>query len=123
MPLILGYFTLALGLMDISPSVSRTKQKKLAGLFFDKDTREQKTPCYLIGQIGRDDRYGELVDGGFLIDAALVMAMMAREKVGGLFVRIDCARIDGLMRMYERLGFEWIQRNEANGLEELVQFF
>ena len=117
---ILGFFTLATGLTKIEPSVSKSKKQKLAGLFYDPSSGVQTTPCFLIGQIGLNDRFHNVVDGDLLVKEALDAILVSWINVGGRFVRADCTDSPGLISFHERHGFELIQRNERTKLVEMA---
>ena len=49
---ILGYFSLALSVVDIPPGISKAMMKKMRG--FGRYSADS-VPCYLLGQLARDD--------------------------------------------------------------------
>jgi hypothetical protein len=121
-PKILAFFTLAIGIMVLSPDLSNSKKKRLAGLFYERSQEIQIAPCYLIGQIGKSDECGDEIGGGLLIDEAMEEIMVAWDRVGGRFVKIDCRDSPGLVAMYAKNGFEPTQKNSRTGLMEMVRF-
>lgn len=115
---ILGYFSLAISRMRISKGVSRTKIRKLNGIGERRDV-----PCYLIGQLGKNDDYSGEIDGTRLITYAMSFLMNGHEQLGGRFVRVDCRDIAALCEFYERNGFVRYQQDRESGLMQLVRYF
>lgn len=122
LPDILAYFTLALHIMVVSPEVSRSMAKKLA-MFYDSQTSIQRTPCYLIGQIGKCDSHYDDTNGDEILHRALDAINIAQGQVGGRFIKLDCEPIDKLIELYERNGFSFIQIDEENNLVEMAMFY
>ena len=114
---ILAYFSIALSSMKIKDTVSRTKRKKLCGIFEDRET-----PCYLIGQLAKNDPYRGDVQGKELVEYALGMFRTAHDLVGGRFVRVDCKNIPCLVDFYKVNGFRELQTDDKTGLLQLVRF-
>jgi hypothetical protein len=121
-PNILAYFTLAIHIMIISKSVSKNKAKKLV-MFYDEAGEIQRTPCFLIGQIGKDDAFSREICGNEIMHYAIDAVDIAHNTIGGRFIKIDCEDVPKLMELYARNGFELIQKNEENDLNELVMFY
>lgn len=117
---IVGYFVLAISIMRNESAVSMSKKRRLAGMFYDKRSAIQVTPCFLIGQMGLNDRSAGKTNGGVLLKEALDAVLVSWTNVGGRFVRIDCIDSPGLISFYERHGFEFVQRNGATDLVEMV---
>ncbi|MEI6797408.1 MAG: hypothetical protein WCK39_11140 [Methanomassiliicoccales archaeon] len=119
---IMAFFTLAMGMMRISSSISRNKSRRLAGPFYDDDQIVQLTPCYLIGQMGRSATSAGRISGDRILNEAMNEIRNAWDSVGGKFVRLDCEDAPGLLSLYRRNGFEFAQRNQRTGLTEMVRF-
>jgi hypothetical protein len=119
---ILAYFSLAIHIMTISNDVSTSLKKKLI-MYYEPDDEIQKTPCYLIGQIGKNDKYPNETTGDEIIHDAIDAINVAHEKIGGRFIKVDCEKTEGLMRLYQENGFRFIQYDDRSKLNELVMFF
>ena len=113
---ILGYFSLALSVVDIPPGISKAMMKKMRGLGrYSADS----VPCYLLGQLARDDNasHDDLMMRDF-IDFAIEYVMAAKQYVGGRFLLIDC--VDDLVDLYEKHDF--IKINKTGDLNQLIMF-
>ena len=113
---ILGYFSLALSVVDIPPGISKAMMRKMRG--FGRYSASS-VPCYLLGQLARDDNasHDDLMMRDF-IDFAIEYAMAAKQYVGGRFLLVDC--VDELVDLYERHDFSKI--NKTENLNQLVMF-
>ena len=113
---ILGYFSLALSVVDIPSGISKAMMRKMRG--FGRYSADS-VPCYLVGQLARDDNasHNDLMMRDF-IDFAIEYAMAAKQYVGGRFLLVDC--VDELVDLYERHDFSKI--NKTENLNQLVMF-
>ena len=68
----------------ISDEVSKSKRKKLDGLY--KKTEE--LPCYLIGQLGKNDLYKDDIDGHTIINYAVNIIKKSHEILSATSNRI-----------------------------------
>jgi len=93
-------------------------KKRLTGIF-----RNDEAPCYLIGQLGKNDMYSNQIEGAELIEHAMSIIHTAQSAVGGRFVRVDVRRNDKLAKFYEKNNFKNIQTDEESDLVQLVRFF
>ncbi len=116
-PEILAYYSLAIDITVVGNDVSSTQRKRLNGIF-DGD----QIPCYLIGQMGKNDGYLDAIDGDELLGLALNTLWEAHRSVGGRFVRVDCKPHKKLLKFYSNHGFKLLQHNKETGLCELVRF-
>lgn len=114
---ILAYFSIALSNMDIQESVAKSQRRRLSGIFEDK-----VIPCYLIGQLAKNDPYSDEIEGNELIEYAMVMFKTVHDLVGGRFVRVDCKNIPCLVDFYKENGFRKLQTDDKTGLLQLVRF-
>jgi hypothetical protein len=93
-------------------------RKRLNGIFMNDDV-----PCFLIGQLGKNDRYWDKIEGSELIDYAMNFLEKGHDLVGGRFVRVDCREDERLIRFYEENEFMRVQMNDESGLLQMVRFF
>lgn len=115
---ILAYISLALASFRIQKDVSNSMRKRLNGIFMNDDV-----PCFLVGQLGKNDRYRCKITGSELIDYAMNFLEKGHDLVGGRFVRVDCREDERLIRFYEENGFMRVQMNDESGLLQMVRFF
>jgi hypothetical protein len=115
---ILAYFSVAMDHLLIREGVSGTLRRKLNGIFND-----DRVPCYLIGQLARNDSCPkEVLDGEEILNYALSVLLDAHDIIGGRFVRVDSKECVGLLSFYQSNGFRLLPDKEEHGLCQLVRF-
>ena len=110
--LVLGYISLALKVLQIPDGLSIRERKELDG-YRGKHHGEPITdiPCYLIGQLARNDGVAkEQLSGKEIIEEAQRIIMVAVEAVGGRFMMIECHDDPKLLKFYGDNGFKEIAR-------------
>ena len=101
---IAGYFTISIGFADISKSEGLSEEEKNT-LKMSK-CPDHRIPCFLIGQIGRNDSFSHAeLPGNQILENALAVLGEVKNLIGGKFVIVECE--DHLVPMYqsERFGF------------------
>ena len=113
---ILAYFSVALKVIQIADTVTRSKAKKLDGLY----SNIEQTPGYLIGQLAKNDVYASQIKGNEVLDYAFDVIDKAFSAVGGRFVLVECADNVKLKSFYDNYGFQHLQQPDE--LVQLVRF-
>ncbi|EAX46811.1 conserved hypothetical protein [Thermosinus carboxydivorans Nor1] len=114
---ILAYFSVALKVVKIAPGITRSKAKKLDGLY----SNIEQTPGYLIGQLAKNDAAADRIGGKEILDYAFAIIARAFSAVGGRFVLVECADKPKLLSFYETNGFQFLQKTDK--LVQMVKFF
>lgn len=116
---ITGYFTLALTHMHLGADISKTRRKKLHGLFQpDNDI----VVGYIIGQLAKNDAYQQNLAGSLLVELALNTIREAQQKVGGRFVVVECVQEEKLLAFYQTNGFVFLQADPIDAMAQLAYF-
>lgn len=120
---IAGYFTVSIGFANISNSRYLTTDER-EQLMVSK-CPDYRIPCYLIGQLGRNDEYEHgYLSGTDMLERALSILGDAKDIVGGKFVIVECE--DCLVKIYqsERFGFRLFntpdKKNRYNQLYRIL---
>lgn len=114
----MAYFSVAIDHLSIGTETSKTMKRNLNGIF-----NEDRVPCYLIGQLARNDSCSrQLLSGEELLEYALDVLENAHDLVGGRFVRVDCKDRDSLLKFYQNNGFRSLPGRGRHGLCRLVRF-
>ena len=105
---LVGYYALALQVLDLDRITSKSLRKKITGF-----KRENKlgAAVYLIGQMGKNFHNGanKLISGQKLFLLAMQDILKAQQIVGGRIVVVECKNDDKLRKFYEEtLGFQLI---------------
>ena len=101
---IAGCFTLSIGFADISKRVDLSNEDKQK-LKMSK-CPDHRIPCFLIGQLGRNDSFShDELPGTTILERALAVLVAVRDQIGGKFVIVECE--DHLVPIYqsEQFGF------------------
>lgn len=108
---IAGYFTLSIGFADISKSVCLSEDEK-EKLKMSK-CPDHRIPCFLIGQLGRNDSFShDTLPGNIILEKALAVLVDVKDQIGGKFVIVECE--DHLIEMYESENFGFRLFNTPN---------
>ena len=83
----------------------------------------EDVPCFLIGQLGKNDRHRGKIAGSELIDYAMNFLERGHDLVGGRFVSVDCRDDERLVRFYKENGFIQVQSDDETTLCQMVRFF
>ena len=106
--ILVGYYSLALQVLDLDRINSKSLRKKITGF-----KRENKlgAAVYLIGQMGKNfhNNANQLISGKDLFLLAMQDILKAQQAVGGRIVVVECKNDDKLRKFYEEtLGFQLI---------------
>lgn len=102
-PDIIAYYTLANTSIDLT-DMGKNKKKRIMGDFPNKDALTN-FPAFLIGQLGRNDRYSHAdISGETLLNCCLAQLKNAAFVVGGKLIVLEC-RPHMYEKVYEKLGF------------------
>jgi len=116
---IVGYFALALKHLILGDDISKTRRKKLNGLFIPENN---VVVGYLIGQIAKNDLFKDNVTGRQLLRYALDLIEIAKRSVGGRFVIVECTTEQKLLKYYAENGFELLKIDPEDQMAQLVLF-
>lgn len=87
---VMAFFTTAQTALDIT-NLSNKKRKKVIGSTIPGRDNLETIPAYLIGQIGRDDRYSHNeLPGHVILQECYVKIDEARRIVGGSLLLLEC---------------------------------
>ncbi len=106
---IAGYFTVSIGFADIQRSEELTDNERTRLKMYK--CPDHRIPCYLIGQLGRDDRYAhDSLSGRDILEMAMFVLSDTKKRIGGKFVIVECE--DCLVKLYEseEFGFKLFNR-------------
>lgn len=111
---IIAYYSIALKAIDLSSELPRKTKQELDGLY----TRLKVLAVYLIGQLGRSDRYsGKDISGREILEYAESTIFQSHDIIGGRIIFLECDN-DKLVKFYENNGYEYLQDGD-NGYKQL----
>lgn len=120
---LVGYYTLANKFLSLSDTtLSKTIQKKILKFAqFEPNSKQYFVPIPLIAQLGKNDKYSELISGEQLLTLACDRVKQAQRIIGGKMVYIECASNPKLHSFYSANGFSEFGERNSNGSLPLVQ--
>ena len=105
-PIIYGFFTLTFKSLELGENLSKSVIKRIDG--FSKDV--QSTEAVLLGQLGKNRKYQNNIDGQIILHYALGIVGKVHKLVGGRIVFLECDENPKLVDFYQRNGFEPLQK-------------
>jgi hypothetical protein len=113
---LLGYFTVTMKSLKLSPILSKSKVKKIDG--FRSDIKE--TEAVLIGQLGKNQNYKTQIEGKAILKTAIEIVYSTCELVGGRIVFLECANNEKVVDFYEKNDFVFLQEN--GGYSQTIRY-
>ena len=108
-PVLVGYFTLAnkyIAIKSSSRVISKNMQRRLSKFGqYNEVTKSYYISALLIGQLGKNANYDNIITGGELLRLACETVKEAQNIVGGKFVYLECEDKDRLKEFYKTNGF------------------
>lgn len=106
---IAAFFSIALGIVDIKDLQSTTQCKKIRGY---GRTKAEYIPCYLLGQVGRNDCFSKNdISLTHILEFIMKIITEVMIKVGGRILYLECDK--SLVPLYNKHSFKEIgQRDE-----------
>ncbi|HVI43078.1 MAG TPA: hypothetical protein VM577_20920 [Anaerovoracaceae bacterium] len=72
-------------------------------------------PAYLIGQIGKDQKFVDDISGLSILNVAFAAISKAKDAVGGRIAYIECKPIPKVIKFYEDNGFTYLREDPIDG--------
>lgn len=130
---LVGYYALAYKCFVIKSGtrISNTLRKRIARFGqYDDVLKQYVVSAPLIGQLGKNDKYRDLISGDTLLYCACKTVEAVQELVGGRFVYLECEDKPYLIEFYKSNGFvefgsRALEYDEIDDLEQtkLIQMF
>ena len=101
--------------MEVPDEISTSMKRKMRG--FGR-TSAKTVPCYLLGQLAREDSaLHDSVSLHDIIEAVIGYLDVLQGIIGGRFLRVD-----KLIALYETYGFRKVYRDETTELNQMIMF-
>ena len=111
---LVGYFTLAPKSFVIIRNNRKSRFDKIGNTLmkriakhgrYDRETNQYTISAPLIGQLGKNDKYPDLITGDVLLKYACDTVQEAQSIIGGRFVYLECEDKPKLLDFYSENGF------------------
>jgi len=111
-----AYFTIAISML-YTDNIS-TKTIKLLDGYKDNITT---IPCFLIGQLGKSDKYEKFKIGEYILEDSIDVIDKAHNTLGGRFILLDAVNDDRLIKFYKNNLFFPIEENDKNESIKMIR--
>lgn len=81
----------------------------------------QTIPCFLIGQVGKSDQYGEFKIGEHILADAVEIINSAQEALGGRFVLLDAINQPKVISFYQQNAFFPIEEDDGQESIKMIK--
>ena len=115
---ILAYFTLTMSILKIVDNISKKILKRLDGISKEK----KEFPVYLIGQLGKNDKFWNEINGKEILQEAIDTICNTNELVGGRVILIETLNNKNLIKFYEDNGFKILQKRIDKKLDKNTKY-
>lgn len=105
---LVGYFTLANKsfMVKNDAHISKGLKRRIAKFGqYNEDIKKYVVTAPLIGQLGKNDEYADLIKGDTLLKYACDEVRKVQEIIGGKFVYLECEDKECLREFYQSNGF------------------
>lgn len=113
---ILAYFALSTKVLYLPEELSRSQRKKIDGLY----NGVSEISSFLIGQIGKNDKYKDRISGAKILQIACEYIEEAANIIAGRVVLVEVKNNPKLIQFYENNNFRLL-KNRAENEEKLLQ--
>lgn len=114
---ILGYFSLSMRNIALPEEMKKSLRRKLDGI----NKEATSVDCFLIGQLGKNDSFCNLVKGEEILQYALDMINEARGIIGKRVVLVECKDKEKILNFYQDNSFIEVGKNEETNLLRLIK--
>lgn len=119
---LLAYFTIAIQTLKVPNGTAASQIRKLDGLYAKKGSEAiTEIPAFLIGQLGKNDKYADKITGYELLEYAFSVIGKAQEIVGGRVAFIECQDKPKLISFYTQNGFTHFRKDPDDGLVQMIR--
>ncbi|HES60076.1 MAG TPA: hypothetical protein ENO18_06570 [Caldithrix sp.] len=81
-------------------------------------------PCFLIGQLGKSDKFERSKIGAFILDDAIEIIDQSQLSLGGRFILLDAINQDKVIKFYENNAFFPIEEDaDSESIKMIKPYF
>lgn len=120
---IAGYFSLAGSKSFVVSAKSKAISRKIRERIrrfatYDNKLKQYNIPAPLIGQLGKNANYPNLISGSELLQLACDKIKQVQLDVGGKFAYLECENVPKLVEFYQKNGFVLFGERELDADEK-----
>lgn len=113
---IIAYYTIAISVF-FTDGMSKEVIKLLDGYKDDIKT----IPCFLIGQLGKSDKYESFKIGEYMLSDALEIIDKSHQELGGRFILIDSVNNPKVLSFYKENSFVALENDENSESIKMIK--
>ena len=120
---ILAYYTLAIKTLQINAdSLSKTQSKKIKSISeYDEIANMFNIPVYLLAQIGKNDKFKNMISGNQILYDAISKINEAKKIVGGYILLVESVNVDKVKSFYINNNFSIVNIKNSINNNKLIQ--
>jgi predicted GNAT family N-acyltransferase len=110
---VLAYFTLAMQVLKIPEDLLSNRKTKFLDGFSSKIRGEKITefPTILIGQVGKNDLFKELISGNEIMQYCLSTVFKGQAVLAGRIIMLECKDVPYIINLYKKFGFQKLEKD------------
>ncbi len=110
---VLAYFTLAMQVLKIPEDLLSNRKTKFLDGFSSKIRGEKITefPTILIGQVGKNDSFKELISGNEIMQYCLSTVFKGQAVLAGRIIMLECKDVPYIINLYKKFGFQKLEKD------------
>lgn len=110
---VLAYFTLAMQVLKIPEDLLSNRKTKFLDGFSSKIRGEKITefPTILIGQVGKNDLFKELISGNEIMQYCLSTVFKGQAVLAGRIIMLECKDAPYIINLYKKFGFQKLEKD------------
>jgi hypothetical protein len=116
---VVAYFTITISTLH-TDSISPEVIKLLDGYKDDVAS----IPCFLIGQLGKSDKFEPRKIGEYILDDAIEIIDRSQQSLGGRFILLDAINKEQVIKFYEANAFFPIEKDpDSESIKMIKPYF
>jgi hypothetical protein len=116
---VVAYFTITISTLH-TDSISPEVIKLLDGYKDDVAS----IPCFLIGQLGKSDKFEPRKIGEYILDDAIEIIDRSQQSLGGRFILLDAINKEQVVKFYEANAFFPIEKDpDSESIKMIKPYF
>ena len=117
-----GYFSLSFTEIEVCDDHQLNKSVWKRIVKSNKKKNTETIKAYLIGQLSKDDSFGQSLSLEKIMDEVLGIVVQARDLVAGRVLLLECSDCEKLQQRYKDVGFMYLQKSDGE-LNQMYKIF
>lgn len=114
---ILAYFSLSTKSIQIARKVAKSKVREFDGI----NKNAENIDCYLIGQLGKNEIYKDIINGKIILDSAIDIIETIKSFIGRRVILVESVDDEKVIQFYINNGFTKIEEIEIITKDDKIE--